>query len=245
MPGDLSWASNPWVRAVRFKVVKDARPDVKHRPILFSAEMVRAIIDGRKNETRRAMSPQPVFDRDRMCWYQRPPKDPSGPGRERHYGSEDHFRRGVVVDFNPYGQPGDRLWVRETFMPLPLEAPPMGRRWGVVYGADGAQQELQAPEGYDPMLYNYERWSPSIHMPRWASRLTLEVVSVRVERLQEISEEDARAEGCTGHDPEPAAEGGTIYAWPGISSAPSARAHFAHLWDSINGARKVAPGRAA
>ena len=75
-----------------------------------------------------------------------------------------------------------------------------------------------------------------LFMPRWASRITLEVESVRVERLQDISEEHAIAEGCTGRDPEPVAEGGTIYYRPGISSAPSPLAHYRMLWESINGA---------
>jgi hypothetical protein len=126
----------------------------------------------------------------------------------------------------PYGQPGDRLWVREGFTPLPMQAPTdKASRWQICYAAGGAE-EREAPAGYNPMLYNYERWSPSIHMPRWASRITLEITGVRVERLQAISEADAAAEGCDGNCP--------IGHLPAYMKGPLSY-HYAQLWESING----------
>lgn len=134
----------------------------KERPILFNGKMVRAILDGRKTQTRRVLDPQP------------------------EYTASDE----VVVfadgsrSICPFGQPGDRLWVRET--------------WTTRY----CTQEEDGVQGDVPVFradYEYDSsevcWTPSIHMPRWACRLVLEVTDLRVERLQEISEEDAKAEG--------------------------------------------------
>lgn len=124
-------------------------------PILFSGPMVRAIIEGRKAITRRVIKPQPF----------------------NINGSA--FMKTTVC---PYGQPGDRLWVRETFAPRYFDngKPAYRADW------DGKAADL-VPE---------PRWSPSIHMPRWASRITLEITAVRVERVQDISEYDAGLEGA-------------------------------------------------
>lgn len=139
----------------------------KSRPILFSGAMVRAILDGRKTQTRRVI--KPVQPRDDGMW-------PAG--------------RDPVPDC-PYGQVGDLLWVRETW-----------RTESDCYN-DLAPGELS---GEETILYAADadwgsnrtvgRSRPSIHMPRWASRLTLRVMDVRVERLQAISAADAIAEGC-------------------------------------------------
>lgn len=202
---------------------------MRERPILFSAPMVRAILDGRKTQTRRLVKPQPpaghswhgftisstrAADEGKAVWAR---------GEAPHLVGAHRVRC-------PYGQPGDTLWVRESFMPAPMESPPEDprpTRWNVAYAA-GGQSELMAPAGYDPMLYNYERWTPSIHMPRWASRITLEVTVVRVERLQDISEADARAEGAY---PPPAGtdDDGAHY------DAGTFRDGFRALWESING----------
>lgn len=179
------------------------------RPILFSGSMVRAILDGTKTQTRRVISP--VQPRDDGLW-------PAG--------------RDPVPDC-PFGAPGDRLWVRETFG-LTLEhddngEPTNARRvldgdgvphW-VVYRADHPNWVWTDGDGYaGPSL-----WRPSIHMPRWASRLMLEVASVRVERLHDISEEDARAEGV---EPTVIDDGAVLHRYP-------ARRHFQALWENING----------
>jgi len=142
---------------------------MKERPILFSAAMVNAILSGRKTQTRRVVKPM-----------------------SRKAGGE--YTGWVLPEYRtdcPYGQPGDRLWVRETF-------------GSMIRNVGGTPHEKLAYRADDPnavMCYSSEgmevpiKWKPSIHMPRWASRITLEIVSVRVERLNEISEQDAIAEG--------------------------------------------------
>jgi len=150
------------------------------RPILFSAPMVRAILDGSKTQTRRIMKPQPTKDYVTFM-----PLSAELVGVTKHGGPIDN--RGWL--HCPYGRPGDRLWVREKhavwerdgWIEGGVTITPSER--GVYYWADqGAMHQVG-------------RWTPSIHMPRWASRITLEVDSVRVERLQDISQADAFAEG--------------------------------------------------
>jgi hypothetical protein len=167
-------------------------------PILFSGAMVRAILDGRKTMTRRVVKYSPMLgDPDQWC------------GRI----GEPEFQR-IVGDYRrfcPYGQPGDRLWVRETWAVHSLQMEGQGTGYMLQWRADGATREAawdggrvsQSSETGDDVLDCCRRqrdrgWRPSIHMPRWASRLTLAVTEIRVERLQAISEEDARAEGCSG-----------------------------------------------
>lgn len=138
---------------------------VKERPILMSGPMVRAILDGRKTQTRRVVKPQPTFVNAEALYVIQ--EFPDEPHRE--------------IDC-PYGKVGDRLWVKETFCtPFTIGAPGQGQKI-----------RFRASHVEDGFTY---KWRPSIFMPRWASRITLEIVSVRVERLQHISEEDAIAEG--------------------------------------------------
>lgn len=166
------------------------------RPILFSAPMVRALLAGRKSQTRRAIKGVP---------------------------SRDHYGRDIRC---PYGALGDRLWVREGFSgPHSLRNVRPGL-WDVVavpppmiwYWADG-----------EPTNGDWTKPKPAIHMPRWASRITLEVTEVRVERLQDLTYEDVKAEG-----------------WPGpvewISDDPAvhrdaARDWYSDLWDDLHGPR--------
>ena len=144
--------------------------DTKERPIIFSGEMVRAIIDGRKTQTRRVVRPQPEMIPQgamlRSCgvW-------------EILIGADN---LAVTTADCPHGVTGDRRWVRESF-----QAAPGGGYW---YKADD-RYDYPCPEGY------VSAWKPSTHMPRRASRILLEIASVRVERVQEISEEDIDAEG--------------------------------------------------
>lgn len=207
---------------------------VKERPILFSGPMVRAILEGRKTQTRRIVKPQPHYNGtyDVVC--------------ENHYLPPDTLLvpGGGVLGYDvrcPYGERGDLLWVRETWAHIwPTEdqcAPGCSERSHIEYRADSGNR--YPGEWPDDMGDDYEcpRWRPSIHMPRWASRITLHVTSVRVAPLKSITEEEAIAEGCSGTDPEPKSEGGTIFHWEGVSSKPSPLAHFAHLWDQINRAR--------
>lgn len=170
---------------------------MKERPILFSGNMVRAILDGRKTQTRRV-----VKDPERL------PTDPenyqcTGYGLVR----ADEFGRAAFPIRHPYGAAGDRLWVRETWKPDCNE-----EYSGIAYRADNAfipidntakaadrwiearKPEEQYPELKPPV------WRPSIFMPRWASRIALDVTGVRIERLQHISREDAICEGIEQAD---------------------------------------------
>jgi hypothetical protein len=194
--------------------------------------MVRAILDGRKTMTRRIVRGASGAFWDHAGWY--PMVTASGIVWRTHDGA---LESSMPVRC-PYGQPGDRLWVRESFNigkplrdcegitddellwkgPLPSKDP-RGQHffddWCVGYAADGGETP----------------WRPSIHMPRWASRITLEVTGVRVERLQDISEDDAEAEGGlagyrTPPNPERGPSGGIMQV-----------RRFATLWDTINADR--------
>ncbi len=143
---------------------------IKERPILFNTEMVEAILEGRKTQTRRPMKPQPPHHEFQRIPTQRLNIETSG----------------HQFVHCPYGQPGDRLWVRETWCwpfsneyIIPSEIPEY-KRSEIRYKADGIE---------------YTSWRPSIHMPRWASRITLKITNIRVERVQEISETEVRKEG--------------------------------------------------
>lgn len=173
----------------------------KERPILFSGPMIQAILSGRKTQTRRVIklrSGDEVFDG--MLW--RPDK----------YG--DWY---PIFDYRPYYN-HMHLWVRESFTG-DWRGTGVPARGCVNYRADG-----EIPEQYREGNY----WRSPIHMPRWASRLTLEVTNVKVERVQDISEADAKAEGW----------GGYLNSYMGgecMGNGPRTWFHF--LWDSINGAR--------
>lgn len=176
----------------------------KERPILFSGSMVQAILTGRKTQTRRIVKPQPTADE--VAEGLKLTKE-----RWLLYG---HEYRGHAIRC-PYGAPGDRLWVKETWMPY--DASPTRS----LYRSD------------DPAGHIDRGWHPSIYMPRWASRITLEIVAVRVERLQDISEDEARLEGA-----QPMEDLGNVYASTRSGShflVSSFRDGFKYLWDTING----------
>lgn len=139
---------------------------MKERPILFSGAMVRAILENRKSQTRRRVKPQP--------------KPWALNDAFLEWGDGSPLTLSQLAECGPYG-PGMRLWVRETW--APWEGNGSATAWA-VYRAD-------APD----IPWTPRRWTPSIFMPRRASRITLEVTDVRVQHVQEISEEDARAEG--------------------------------------------------
>lgn len=181
---------------------------MKERPILFSGPMVRAILEGRKTQTRRLVKPQPSYVIDFQCrTYQPALVDRHGemyPGPEVFgFYNEEHGWK------CPYGAPGDRLWVRETWAPM------LGG--GIVYAADYSPERLKEKDGHG-------FWKPSIFCRREASRLTLEIVSVRVERLQDITEADAIAEGCSDS-----------MMVDGVPMWCSAVEKYGELWDTING----------
>lgn len=149
------------------------------RPILFSGPMVRAILEGRKTQTRRVVKGNPY-----------------------------------IAKPMPYA-PGDRLWVRETCHTYHWDHPRS------VYRADFDDGKKPCRVRKQIESYEVGRWTPAIHMPRWASRLTLVVTDSRVQRLQDVSEEDARAEGV---------ERPIMPHWPGYPY----RSAFRGLWNDLN-----------
>ncbi len=210
---------------------------MKERPILFSGAMVRAILTGKKTQTRRAVKGASGAFWDHPGW------EPVAKDDIIEWSSPGHSFS--MPKRCPYGQVGDRLWVKETWSTEELDR--NGERIGVQYQATPTEKcrsgrSVARPDGFKlkrPVhggIGNEDGcWRSPLFMPRWASRLTLEVTDVRVERLQDISEADARAEGCSGSDPEPVEEGGTVYCWKGRSAAPCPLAHYRHVWESING----------
>lgn len=194
----------------------DRRCVMADKPILFSAPMVRALLDGTKTQTRRILKPQPPEGFDRMLGY-------VGVSCTKVVFAdtdEATFEAAIRISV------GDRIWVKETHSIVPRTAYRM---------SEGVPQMLRPNDNHDAAVYRegWERsqpgrWRPSIHMPRWASRLTLIVTDVRVERLQDISEEDAAAEGW------PAPEN---RARTGIAEIRDAYpiGWYAALWDTING----------
>lgn len=127
--------------------------------------------------------------------------------------------------------PEDRLWVRENFMRVGWDA--VQSTMDVRYRADDERRTIAVPRSVD--LVAQMKWKPSIHMPRWASRITLEVTGVRVERLQDISEEDAKAEGCEPAVLLPDDDGRLTQIMYDESDEASCRNDYAALWESING----------
>lgn len=190
------------------------------KPIIFSAPMVNALLAGRKTQTRRLMPHQETL---KVAY------SPIVSGiRIFNYAGEEEISR------PPYA-PGDRLWVREAFIgPYAYEVneyPP--RDWGnkpIWFPADGP-----VPDKFTGQFWHRAR--PSIHMPRWASRLTLTVTDVRVHRLQEISEADAVAEGIeqarSGRFYDPTVSRGTAAHLGGMHHG--ARSAYEALWNSLHG----------
>lgn len=154
----------------------------KERPILFSAPMVRAILDGRKTQTRRVVKGRWLSLVERVL----------------EINGEWVWDTIEYELTTPFGRPDDRLWVRENFTVVPASAYRM---------SEGVQQTVNPNDPYEAAIYasgwdrSIPKWKPSIHMPRWASRITLEITGVRVERLQDISEADAIAEGIYNQPP--------------------------------------------
>lgn len=192
---------------------------IKERPILFSAPMVRALMDGSKTQTRRILKGSTEF------------KGPYSPAYLEQHKESEGWKR-----ICPHGKPGDRLWVREAWQSLcdhdhlkPSEIPP---------GSD-----VQYPATYDGWV---SKRRPAMFMPRWASRILLEIVDVRVERLQDISEEDARGEGLKaltkdgqtikyGIPDRDGFPGTDDDGWPWREWEQDPRKSYRKLWESING----------
>ncbi|HHT0061530.1 TPA: hypothetical protein ACTXAJ_004420 [Raoultella planticola] len=181
---------------------------MKERGMIFNADMVRAILDGRKTQTRRIMKPQPEPCPRGGHWW------PSNVFKTMLH-VEDEMQNGkggwggLVGDACPFGDVGDRIWVREAF------ASGLSTKSTLAYRATHKREDLE--DGF----YDTIKWTPSIHMPRWASRILLEITDVRVERLKSISDGDAIREGCSIAD---------------MKSGDCVADVFARLWASIYGA---------
>ena len=182
---------------------------MKEHPIIFSTDMVRAILEGRKTQTRRVIKPQPKIEIEGQL----------RTSQETINNAVSHFTK--IVLKCPYGQVGQRLWVREPWYPNPATCTP-------IYKAN-------YPFEKKPQVWSADaKWKSSVFMPRWASRINLEITGLRVERLQEITEEDAVAEG--------------IEEWQGMFreyDKPDSNPGWARdpilsyqtLWDSLNAKR--------
>lgn len=187
---------------------------MKQRPILFSTPMVRALLAGSKTQTRRALKVLPPPGTFQVSTYNHP--DP----RPHFFAWQElpHEAAMIADDWAfpcPYGQPGDQLWVREAW----------SHDAESLEHCRASYEDAMGPGSYGPYYRATEsapdtlRWKPSIHMPRWASRITLEITAVRVERLQDIGEADAKAEGmmCSAHP------------------LRDCRMEYADLWEQLNG----------
>ncbi|MCU6666129.1 hypothetical protein [Silvania hatchlandensis] len=195
------------------------------RGMIFNEEMVRALLDGRKTQTRRIMKPQPeVCPRGGHWWPSNVFKTMLHIEEEMQNGKGGWG--GVVGNACRFGDVGDRIWVRETWAEAGAGAPDL-KLYRANYPAHVPSHYENVPRAEDI------RWTPSIHMPRWASRILLEISDVRVERLNSISEEDARAEGVP-----PA--GDLLPDYPDTYLTPAgdfatAKVAFQRLWQSIYG----------
>lgn len=192
----------------------------KERPILFSGAMVRAILDGQKTQTRRALRVQPPAQTASVRTFHHP--DP-----RTHFWAADSSD--TLLDWAvpcPYGEAGDRLWVRETWQHSNHPFGPYEPGCMVFHRADYLDDPLGPDLERSPDEIRRD-WRPSIHMPRSACRLELEVTGVRVERLQAISNADAKAEGAVGTD----WGHGMDYGGDANYLLP-----YRRIWEDINGA---------
>ncbi|WP_370602552.1 hypothetical protein [Citrobacter cronae] len=227
---------------------------MKERGMIFNREMVRSIIDGRKTQTRRIMAIQPEHSE---LGLRRVIDSKNGRDNGKYFWSQSGacgLKMRSKMFGCPYGEVGDRIWVRETWSDVNLEGSP-----AVAYRADDEVYDLMEDESLldeggsfnyqDPRVCKYQfaawhsdlisgiegNWRPSIHMPRWASRITLDITDVRVERLNGISETDAEAEGI---DMEALFDSQDCYdciADHNMTGRPTAKGAFKYLWESIYG----------
>lgn len=227
---------------------------MRERPILFSGPMVRALLAGSKMQTRRVVKPQPLACDHKEFKGRIPPTEFYDTGGNEWacktcgngVCSRGQTRAGGF--HCPYGVPGDRLWVRETLNVIDWDSSEARLGACVQYAADGQVRGWTHNE--DEKHSVSMDWGkagkgiPSIFMPRWASRITLEITSVRVERVQSISEEDALAEGIEAFDfpvpPDPPGQVQRMYGTTGYfpQTEVTARKAYRRLWQEINGKRE-------
>ncbi|WP_176331562.1 hypothetical protein [Burkholderia vietnamiensis] len=222
---------------------------MKERPVLFSGAMVRAILEGRKTQTRRVMKHQPPDDVAPITVARYHPtiidrRGDEAPGPEIFGAFSDDGDWGCK---SPFGEPGDRMWVREAWRvgkphdrtkPSDILDPIIARGQGVTVLYEAGGWRSVGPAGRAEPIYPDDAAMPdwagkyrqSMFMPHWASRITLEITGVRVERLQDISESDARAEGVTIEEHHMRGYCAGAYGPPSIRA-------FHDLWNGLNAAR--------
>ncbi|HBY8392741.1 hypothetical protein L1K12_24475 [Klebsiella pneumoniae] len=192
---------------------------ISERGMIFNAEMVRALLDGRKTQTRRII---------KDCTVGRDPISKFIKIGKKFIGCYPEDVPELIRECCPYGVPGDRIWVRETWAEAGASAPDLK-----LYRANYPEHVPSIYENVPPA--EEIRWTPSIHMPRTASRILLEITDVRVERLNAISEEDAEAEGI---DMEALYDSQDCYdciADHNMTGRPTVTGAFKYLWESIYG----------
>lgn len=194
---------------------------MKERPILFSAPMMQAILAGNKTQTRRVVK-WPLMDKSQ--WFE----------LDESYGVELANPSNPIDHLCRYGKIGDQLWVRETFCPIYPQDKYYNNGRPIEYDYKASYKH---GDRLGDSIGIKKKWLPSIHMPRRASRIQLEITNIRVERLFDLSEDDAMAEGCNG----------VLWVNDGLGSKtppkgygllnsyPTAKHWFACLWDEING----------
>lgn len=188
---------------------------IREKGLIFNSEMVRAILDGRKTITRRIVK----------LSHERGMVNPVVRGRN---GEISSITCRLAPMLCPFGQPGDRIWVRETWAEAGASAPELK-----LYRANYPEHVPSHYENVPPV--DEIRWTPSIHMPRWASRITLEITGVRVERLNDISETDAEAEGIDMEALFDAQDCYDCIADHNMTGRPTVTGKFKYLWESIYG----------
>jgi hypothetical protein len=197
---------------------------MSEKPILFSAEMVRAILDGRKTQTRRVIKPQPPDRGIDTIELENGILSVTGDSPTQWMGNVQ-MNDWYYEQRCPFSV-GQHLWVRETWCSFPASAPD-GMGQNVYYRASQKNTELSQ----EVMLQNGIKWRPSIFMPRWASRMMLKITDVRVERLQDITPADCKAEGVfIPHPVSPTAE-------EALRHLAEYKSAFEKLWDGINSKR--------
>ena len=206
---------------------------MKERPVIFNGEMVRAILDGRKTQTRRVMAVQPESNQFGLLRITDSTKRSDiGKYHWAESNATGTHQRSALFSC-PFGQVGDRLWVREKFMDLTgtgIEAT-TGKFEGFAYRAD-------TPAGSygDEVRKEYGlKWTPSLHMPRKACRILLEITAVRVERLNDISVDDAEAEGINMDELYDSQDCYDCIAGHNMTGRPTVTGAFKYLWESIYG----------
>ncbi|WP_249554197.1 hypothetical protein [Shewanella sp. 8A] len=204
---------------------------MKQRPIIFNTEMVRAILDGRKTQTRRPMNPQPEPDTETSkggYWF------PCRAFQSMVHVEDlkDPLWRGMASDACPICSVGDQLYVRETWYQKGHYCMPMwdGADLDDAFWSRTKQAKYFASDRIKKVSHKFGedfwRKRPSIHMPRWAARIILEVTDIRVERVQDISERDAWAEGFEGYDDD-------------VTGGKNGYSEFCEAWESIYGQQSI------